>query len=47
MLEARQTSWTAILDAVRLESGADPAAATDQLRDMVRPAGTGQGKAGG
>ncbi|GAB1340747.1 hypothetical protein ACE1SV_73370 [Streptomyces sp. E-15] len=45
---ARQTSWTAILDAVRLEPGADPAAATtDQLRDMVRSAGTGQGKAGG
>ncbi|MFB7905970.1 NF041680 family putative transposase [Kitasatospora sp. NPDC056076] len=46
-LEARRTSWTAVLDAVRLEPGADLAAVTtDQLRDTVgRLIAAGQWKA--
>lgn len=36
VLETGRTSWTALLDAIRLEPGADLAAVTaDQLRDVV------------
>lgn len=47
-LETGRTSWTVVLDAVRLEPGADVAAVTAaQLRDMVaRLIGTGQWTAG-
>ncbi|GGR09103.1 hypothetical protein GCM10010195_74540 [Kitasatospora griseola] len=47
-LEAGRTSWTAVLDAVRLEPGADVAAVTAaQLRDVVGwLIGAGQWKAG-
>ncbi|THA33676.1 hypothetical protein E6W17_30660 [Streptomyces sp. A1547] len=43
-LETGRTSWTALLDAIRLEPGADLAAVTaDQVRDVVeRLVGAGQ-----
>ncbi|KPH99340.1 hypothetical protein OV450_5278 [Actinobacteria bacterium OV450] len=47
-LETGRTSWTALLDAIRLEPGADVAAVTaDQVRDVVqRLVDAGQWRAG-
>lgn len=47
-LETGRTSWTAVLDAVRLEPGADVAAVTtEQIREVVeRLVGAGQWKPG-